>query len=302
MCREVLVSTVAINHLDFFAKFIETRLGIVYAPENYFRLETRLNDILLYFKLGNLEELKRNLESGKALMMEQLLLDSATNNETSFFRDQKVFDAIREFVISEVGYSPTGRPLRIWSAASSTGQEAYSLAMTLHEKLTTSLTPRANIDILATDISQRVLDRVREGIYSQLEVQRGLRSEMLLKYFHQVNASSWEIKSFIKNYVRTAQVNLCLPFEHVGKFDIILCRNVLIYQRAEKKVEIINRLVERLNPGGFLMLGAGETLLGLSDKFIQQNYKNAIIYQLPKLESPAKIAMRAESVALFGRN
>lgn len=267
------------EHLQFFAEYIERQLGIVYSPDNFFQLENRLSEILSYFRINSVEDLRRVVETGPPASLRQMLLDTATNNETSFFRDMKIFETVRDFIVPQM---QTRRPLRVWSAASSSGQEAYSLCMLFKESF-----PALPFSILASDISQRMLERVGEGVYSQLEVQRGLPTKYLLQYFSQLADGRWAVNAAIRSHVKTEKINLLSPFPQVGRFDVIFCRNVLIYQRVEKKADIINRLRAQLEPGGFLVLGAGESMIGLSTHFQQHAYRNTIVYQSAGIEMPA---------------
>ncbi len=266
------------SHLAFFAKYIERHLGIVYSTSNYFLLESRLREILVHLNVKDISALQTIFEVGPPDAFKQFLLDSATNNETSFFRDTKIFAALRDYMLPRM-LAEQKRHLRIWSAAASSGQEAYSLAITLQEALLASQSPKWTFEILATDICQRILERAKLAVFSQLEVQRGLPSQLLLKYFTQLQDGRWGLNSDVRSFVTTQILNLTEPFDHVGKFDIIFCRNVLIYQNVDRKKDILRRLRQRLHPGGFLVLGAGETILGLSNEFVQQEHGNAVVYQ-----------------------
>ena len=210
--------------------------------------------------------------------LKQCLLDRATNNETSFFRDPKVFAAITKHILPNLATGRSALPLRIWSAASSFGQEPYTLAMTCRELQATLPTLKA--EIVATDISERALKRAAAGLYSQLEVQRGLPAKYMVKYFDKTADDHWQIKSTLRDLVRFQPQNLLHPLDRLGVFDLILCRNVLIYQSVENKKEILTRLARCLAPQGYLILGAGESLLGLTDKFRQSQFESVYFYQL----------------------
>ncbi len=188
-----------------------------------------------------------------------------TTNETFFFRDKVPFDHLREAVIPELLKARASRrSLRIWCAASSTGQEPYSIAMCLKE-----IGPALagwRVEILATDLSQAVLEKSRAGIFSQFEVQRGLPIQMLVKYFTQVG-ELWQLNADIRAMVQHRQLNLLQDFSHLGTFDVIFCRNVLIYFDQDAKIGIFERLARMLEPDGVLALGAAESVVGISDAF-----------------------------------
>jgi len=188
-----------------------------------------------------------------------------TTNETFFFRDKVPFDHFRDTIMPEMLKLRAARKsLRIWCAAGSTGQEPYSLAMCLKEM--SAALSGWRVEILATDLSQEVLEKSRTGIYSQFEVQRGLPIQMLVKYFKQIG-ELWQINPDIRGMVAHRQLNLLHDFGQLGCFDVIFCRNVLIYFDQETKANIFGRLVRSMEPDGFLVLGAAETVVGLTEAF-----------------------------------
>ena len=188
-----------------------------------------------------------------------------TTNETFFFRDKIPFDHLRETVLPALMQARASRrSLRIWCAASSTGQEPYSIAMCLKE-FAAALTGW-RVEIVATDLSQAVLEKSRAGIFSQFEVQRGLPIQMLVKHFTQVG-ELWQLNADIRAMVQHRQLNLLQDFSHLGMFDVIFCRNVLIYFDQDTKAGIFDRLARVLEPDGVLALGAAESVVGISDAF-----------------------------------
>ncbi len=264
--------------LLFFAKYIESELGIVYADHNYFQLQNRLEEIAKLLSVESIEKLFTQAEAGITGPFKQLLLDLATNNETSFFRDPRVFKAIENVVIPNfLQNEPQGTQLRIWSGASSTGQEALSLAMLISEW---NLKTLKNIpfSILGTDISERILLRAQKADYSQLEVQRGLPTPYLVKYFQKNDQDRWIANSTLTSHIQFKKQNLLAPFAFSQKFHLILLRNVLIYQALPSKIEILRRVTDMLAPGGVLILGSGESLLGLSSDYHQTAHEGAVIY------------------------
>lgn len=265
------------EQLKLFARFIESELGIVYSEANYFQLQSRLDEITSILGLKDVQALFDLARNGFTGQLKQCLLDRATNNETSFFRDPKIFTAISRFILPELMRTPRTLPIRIWSAASSFGQEPYTLAMLCHELMETN--PSLKVEIIATDISERALKRASEGVYSQLEVQRGLSAKHLVKYFEKSTDDYWKVRPIIRRLVEFRQQNLLHSFSQLGTFDLVLCRNVLIYQSVENKREILARLAQSMSSKSFILLGAGESLLGLSDHFTQAQFEGAFFYQ-----------------------
>ena len=195
----------------------------------------------------------------------KLVCEAMTTNESLFFRDGRPFDLLRDHVFPDLMHRRrSSRRMRIWSAACSTGQEAYSIAMTLAE-LGPGLTDW-DVDILGTDYSPSVVDRARKGIFNHFEVQRGLPVTMLIKYFHQ-DGSTWRAKPELRKSLSFREGNLLEPFEHLGTFDLIFCRNVLIYFDSHWKRDVLQRLTRVMAPDGYLCLGASETALGVTDKW-----------------------------------
>lgn len=266
------------GQFKFFADFIQKNIGIIYLPENYFQLEKRLEEIAHLFHLKSLEDLYVLSTGGLEGQLKQALLDVATNNETSFFRDPPAFRLIEEKALPRLAArrKRLGK-IRIWSCASSFGQEPYSLAMLAHEF--TEKDRLSSFDIYATDICDKALSRAKTAVYSNLEVHRGLSAVRLAKYFTHTSDDMWQIKPEIKNRVSFAKQNLLDPFSNPGPFDLIFCRYVLIYQSEEKKKEIIEKLARTLSPQGYLVLGGSESLIGLSKDFDQVSQNGAVIYK-----------------------
>ena len=266
--------------LNFFAKLIEAEIGIVYSEVNHYQLESRLEEISRQVGLADAnalwEQARSNQMPGATKM---LLLDIATNNETMFFRDQNVFRAVEKILADAV--TSSGKPFKVWSAACSTGQEMLSVAM-LRSEL--AATKPVNVTIFASDISERVLARAKAGIYTQLEVQRGLSAPQLIKYFEPIanrpeETPQWSAKSVLREGLSFKQINLLQPWTGLGQFDLILCRNVLIYQTVENKRKVVAKLEEHLSPDGVLILGGAESLVGISDSLAWQDICGASVYR-----------------------
>lgn len=253
--------------LKFFADYIESQVGIVYTDVNYFQLDHRLHDIAHQLGMKNVDELYSRATQSLEGSFKNLLLDLATNNETSFYRDAHVFTALGRIIIPDLlEMNPNLDSLRIWSAAASSGQEIYTIAMEL-EQLRKSGAIVPSTQFLASDISETILKRAQTGIYSQLEVQRGLPARLLIENFDQIDDNQWKVKDKLKRDIEFRKINLLEPWYGLGHFEIIYCRNVLIYQNVENKKKVLNKFLEILKPGGYLVLGAAESVFGLSEDF-----------------------------------
>lgn len=268
--------------IAFFAKFIFDELGIVYAPVNHYQLESRLQEAAKQFGFASVDELHAKSRVGMDLALKLLLLDLATNNETLFFRDPAVFQAIDDVVLKALGADTVRkRPFRVWSAACSTGQETYSLSMLLNGAL--GRVPGGSFEIVATDISERVLRQAEAGVYTQLQVQRGLPAALLVKHFQQVasgeSVATFRVKDELRRGLSFRKLNLKDSFAGMGRFDLILCRNVMIYQSPEGKKDIVARLYDCLEPNGYLILGAAESLIGINSDFEMVRTEKATIYR-----------------------
>lgn len=272
--------------IDFFANYIKEQLGIVYERSNYYQLEKRLEDLAKSENCVNLDELLLKAKLGIYGNFKTKLLDLATNNETSFFRDPKIFEMIEKEVFPH--FIRNGiRDIRVWSAASSFGQEIYSLLM-LQQELPLGSRPDIK-EFIATDISDKALKKATEGVYNNIEMGRGLSSGLQSKYFSPAKeANHWQVKIDLRKKVQFKMQNILDPFHHLGKFDLILCRNILIYQNVESKKNIIDRLFEQLTDNGILIMGVGESMIGLSTKFEQLTTNSVSIYR--KKQSIAKKA------------
>ena len=248
---------------DEVAALVKGRSGLALGPEKGYLVETRLAGIASRLGLGGYAALVPLLRTDRALQDE--VVEALTTNETLFFRDSKPFDHLRTVALPRLhAERPSGMPLRIWSAAASTGQEAYSLAMLVSE-MGPALNGRA-VQILGTDLARAPLARARDGVYSQFEVQRGLPPRMLIKYFTRT-AEGWQLIKPIRDMAEFREWNLLRDPSSLGRFDVVFCRNVLIYFDAPTKARVLDMLASRLVPGGLLYLGGAETINGLSGSF-----------------------------------
>jgi len=249
---------------EYLRKLLKDQSGLDLSADKQYLIESRLLPLSRKSGLSGISDLVQKMKGGSAGIVAQVV-EAMTTNETFFFRDKLPFDHFRDSIIPEILQARASRKsIRIWCAAGSTGQEPYSLAMCLKE-MSAALTGW-RIEILATDLSQEVLEKSKAGIYSQFEVQRGLPIQMLVKYFKQTG-EFWQINPDIRAMVQHRQLNLLHDFSQVGVFDVIFCRNVLIYFDQDTKIKIFNRLAKASEPDGFLVLGAAETVVGLTDLF-----------------------------------
>jgi chemotaxis protein methyltransferase CheR len=249
----------------FVAAFLKERSGLIITPDKTYLLETRLTSILRDHKLDSLTALVEQLRQPGASLLKDKVVNAMTTNETSFFRDSHPFDTLRGFLIPElIERRATAKSLRIWSAACSTGQEPYSIAMMLRDSF--PILSGWRVEIVATDLASNVLDRAREGTYSTFEVQRGLPIQMLVRHFDQVEPN-WRVKRELKQMVNFRALNLLEDFSALGQFDIVLCRNVLIYFDQPTKTRVLNAIARRLAPDGSLLLGGAESVFGICEAF-----------------------------------
>ena len=249
---------------EYLRKFLKDNSGLDLSADKQYLIESRLLPLARKGGLSGITELVQKLQAGSRQLITDVV-EAMTTNETFFFRDKVPFDHFRDHIMPEVIKARAARrSVRIWCAAGSTGQEPYSLAMCLKE-MGAALTGW-RVEIIATDLSQEVLEKAKSGIYSQFEVQRGLPIQMLMKYFKQTG-ETWQINPELRAMIQHRQLNLLHDFAQLGTFDVIFCRNVLIYFDQDTKINIFNRLARQIEPDGFLVLGAAETVVGLTDTF-----------------------------------
>jgi chemotaxis protein methyltransferase CheR len=249
---------------EFLRKFLKERSGLDLSPDKQYLVESRLIPLARRAGLPGIAEIVQKMKGGSEALISDVV-DAMTTNETFFFRDKLPFENLRETILPMMLQARASRRvLRIWCAASSSGQEPYSIAMCL--KQMGSALAGWRIEILATDLSQGVLEKSKAGIFSQFEVQRGLPIQMLVKHFTQVG-ELWQLNADIRAMVQHRQLNLLQDFSHLGTFDVIFCRNVLIYFDQDTKARIFDRLARVIEPDGVLTLGAAESVVGISDAF-----------------------------------
>jgi chemotaxis protein methyltransferase CheR len=249
---------------EFLRKLLKERSGLDLSPDKQYLVESRLIPLARRISLPGITELVQKMKMGSDPLISEVV-EAMTTNETFFFRDKVPFDHLRETMLPALLQARASRrALRIWCAASSSGQEPYSIAMCLKELGATLAGWR--VEILATDLSQGVLEKSKAGLFSQFEVQRGLPIQLLVKHFTQVG-ELWQLNPDIRAMVQHRQLNLLQDFGHLGTFDVIFCRNVLIYFDQDTKAGIFERLARVVESDGFVVLGAAESVVGISDAF-----------------------------------
>ena len=246
------------------AGLLEARTGQQLTMSRRWRIETALSALLRERGIATLDELITILVMGKEPSLSQQVVEALLNNDTYFFRDRGPFDVLQRHALPELAISrEKSKRLRIWSAGCSTGQEVYSLAMLFAEA------PEQwrgwTIDILGTDVSTSCIDRARSGIFTQFEIQRGLGINQMIKWFEEV-PDGWRAVELLRKPVRFQVHNILEPIPHPGDFDVVLCRNVLLYLSPEKKALAFERIAGAMAEDGWLMLGAGETVIGNTNK------------------------------------
>ena len=247
------------------AQLLRETSGLVIGPDRLYLLETRLAPILRAEGLADLDALALRLRAGGAPALAASVVEAMTTNETSFFRDEAPFAHVRTKALPRLHAArPGGAKLRLWSAAASTGQEAYSLAMVLHE-LRPLLGARP-AEIVGTDLAQAPLARAEAGLYSQFEVQRGLPIRMLLAHFRK-EGEMWRVGEHLRAMAQFRACNLLGDLRALGRFDLVFCRNVLLYFEPATRARVLGAIARQMMPDGLLYLGGAETVLGISEQF-----------------------------------
>jgi chemotaxis protein methyltransferase CheR len=250
---------------DYLRQLLRTRSGLVLSAEKQYLAESRLLPVARKHGLASLAELVDKLKTAAATPLGTDVVEAMTTNESFFFRDKVPFDHFRDTIMPALLTARAReKRIRIWCTACATGQEPYSLAMSL--KSVGAALAGWRIEIIATDLSNEVLVKAKAGIYSQFEVQRGLPIQLLVKFFSQVG-DAWQIAPEIRGMVHFRPLNLLKDFSALGTFDLVFCRNVLIYFDQPTKIDVLNRLARQMTSESFLVLGAAETVVGLTDGF-----------------------------------
>jgi chemotaxis protein methyltransferase CheR len=250
---------------DWLRGFLKERSGLALSAEKQYLVDTRLAPVIRAKGLANIGALVRAMRSNPHSDLATLVLETMTTNESLFFRDKVPFENFRNVIAPALREARAKeRKVRIWCAACSAGQEPYSLAIAIREH---RLFPADwGIEIVATDLCSAMLERARQGLYTQFEVQRGLPIQLLVKYFAKVG-DGWQVNSAIRAMVSYSRFNLLEPYGRLGRFDVVFCRNVLIYFDIATKIDVLTRLARQIAPDGYLSLGAAETVIGLTQAF-----------------------------------
>jgi chemotaxis protein methyltransferase CheR len=264
-------------------KYIHEVSGIHLDESKKYLLETRLNAIAEEQGCGSYQDfyIKAKADASKAI--ERKIIDAISTNETLFFRDASPFQLLQHKIFPELIDARAPRipsmktPLKVWSAASSTGQELYSVAIVLKELL--GNLSQYTVKLLGTDISDAAIAQASNGKYNKFEIERGLARDKLNKYFT-VSGQTWKINDQIRSMVNFRKLNLMLPFTGLGKFDIVLCRNVAIYFTLEDRKKLFNKIADVLEPDGYLLIGSTESLTGICPRFIPKRHLRSLFYQL----------------------
>ena len=272
------------EEMKFVSFYIHQISGISLEDSKSYLIETRLNGLLDEFGCSSYQELCMMAKSDSSKKIERKIINAITTNETLFFRDETPFELLQYKILPDLvdkkienSSGLNGSGIKIWSAACSTGQEVFSIAMVLKEVFKDI--DQYTIKLLGTDISDEAIAQASYGQYSTFEVERGLTKEKLTKYFNP-NGNTWKIKDEIRAMTSFKKINLMTPFPEVGKFDIIFCRNVAIYFNLEDRKEVFKKISQALEPGGYLIIGSTESLAGICSDFEPKRYLRSVFYQL----------------------
>lgn len=250
----------------------------------HYLVMSRLGKVLDEAHLGSLGELVRKLKVDRAGALKEQVVEAMTTNETFWFRDRHPYEILQNRLLPELSDRKV-RNVRIWSAACSSGQEPYSISMITEEFRSGRAVgaPACDVQVVATDISPAILKEAKEAYYDSLALGRGLSAERKRRFFEKDEkhwADRWQVKPEIRKRIRFTQANLLQSYSTLGKFDIIFCRNVLIYFSAESKIDILARMARTLNPGGYLILGASESITQYSDDYTMERCSPGVAYRV----------------------
>jgi chemotaxis protein methyltransferase CheR len=274
---------------DLLSRMLHERSGLVLTPDKAYLLESRLMPIARSYGAKGLDELVALLRKKPDAALTRAVTEAMTTNETLFFRDVKPFEQFRRAVLPGlIKQRRDSRTIRIWCAACSSGQEPYSLAMVLREEQ--ALLQGWKVQVLGTDINSEMIQRARAGLYSQFEVQRGLPIQMLVKYFTQIE-DKWQISQAIRDLVEYREFNLLHDPRVLGQFDVVFCRNVLIYFDQASKTQILDRLAHIMPADGILYLGGAETVFGVTERFEPVPNERGIYRPVAKTNAKAPQAL-----------
>lgn len=261
---------------SFVADLVRGRSGIALGPDKDYLVSSRLQTVVRHHGMRSVSALIAQLRDPQAEQLRTAVVEAMTTNETSWFRDVEPFRVFSKHVVPELVRSRPDRRLAVWSAACSTGQEPYTIAMSLlddHPELSDW-----QVEVLATDLSEAVLVKARSGRYTQLEMNRGLPAASLVKHFHRVGME-WQVNPPLRSMVTFSRMNLGQPLPPIPQQDVVFLRNVLIYFDNGLKQKVLQRVYDVIRPGGYLFLGAAETTLGLGGSFSREAYGSVVVYR-----------------------
>ncbi len=271
--------TISAAEYELFRRFLEDACGIILGDNKHYLVTSRLNRLMREFELASFTELMNRLKLQRNGSLRERIIDAMTTNETLWFRDTYPYEVLKHVIFPEVTAT---RPmqLNIWSAASSSGQEAYSISMTIQEYLAGKPGGLpANTRIVGTDISTTMLRDANEASYDRMAMARGLSEERKSRFFVKKD-DRWQVKPEIRSRVSFRELNLTQSYAALGKFDIVFCRNVLIYFSSEMKSDILSRIARTLRPGGWLFLGGSESPTSYCDNFELVRTPHGVAYRL----------------------
>lgn len=263
------------EELQRLARFVHDKSGIVLDASKAYLAESRLLPLLKEKNVTSFGDL--HIQALRNPELANRIIDAITTNETSFFRDQRPFELLKFKIVPDV-LDAGVRTVNIWSAACSTGQEVYTIAVTLHELLGSSIS-QYRFKITGTDISDTAIVQASRGLYTQFEIGRGFPQNLLKKYFVP-DGTNWRVKDEFRSMTFFRKINLMEPFVSLGKFDIIFCRNVAIYFSLPNRKSLFDRIAAQLSPHGALIIGSTESLFGVTDRFVRREYHNSVFYSL----------------------
>lgn len=264
---------------DDFRRYLEDASGIVLGENKHYLVTSRLNRLMREFEIEDFAHLMKQLKMKRNPKLHEQIVDAMTTNETLWFRDTYPYEVLKHELLPEIT-SQKARQLRVWSAASSSGQEAYSISMTIQEYLASKPgSLPSNIQIIGTDISATMLRDASNATYDKMTLSRGI-SEDRKKRFFIPQGDKWQVRPEIKARATFRELNLLNNFSALGKFDIIFCRNVLIYFSSDIKSDILNRMAASLNPGGYLFLGGSESPTSYTDAFEMIRTPKGVVYRV----------------------
>lgn len=260
-----------------FRRFLEQSSGLVLGENKHYLVTSRLSRLMEEFSANSVGELLKNLKAGSRVGLRERVIEAMTTNETYWFRDTFPFEILNKTIFPELSKKSVN-PVRIWSAACSSGQEAYSISMSVAEFLQSKPGALRDVQIVGTDISIRVINEARAASYDILTMGRGLSEARRQRYFTEGNGQ-WTLRPEIRNRASFREFNLLDSYSLLGRFDVIFCRNVLIYFSPDLKREILSKMAQALNPHGYLFLGASESMTNYSDAFEMVRCNPGVVYR-----------------------